>query len=323
MSETLRIPTLPSFGALPLARVALDRGGALRSSPLLLDELWGAPTTRVMFIAQGKSPVVDGNLLFVDSATVSRPETLVYLGRTLADDSDHGGIPTGTHILLAVLESTDNEIFDGTSWLGLREVALALSGRDAGIFVQAASIANWHAKHTHCPRCGALTEVVEGGWVRRCPADESSHYPRTDPAIIVAVVDDADRLLLGSAAAWPEGRFSTLAGFVEPGESLEAAVIREVAEESGIEVHSPLYLGSQPWPFPASLMVGFIATAVNTNQVPDGAEIVDLRWFTRTELLEAVRSGEITIPTGASVSRALIEHWYGGSLDLAVEGVRL
>lgn len=323
MSETLRIPTLPSFGTLPLARVALDRGGALRSSPALLDELWGAPATRVMFIAQGKSPVVDGNLLFVDSATVSRPETVVYLGRTLADDPDHGGIPTGTHILLAVLESMDTEMFDTASWLGLRESALALSGRDAGIFVQAASVANWHAKHTHCPRCGAVTEVVDGGWVRRCPADGSTHYPRTDPAIIVAVVDDADRLLLGSAAAWPEGRFSTLAGFVEPGESLEAAVIREVGEESGIEVHSPRYLGSQPWPFPASLMLGFIATAVNTNQVPDGVEIMDVRWFTRAELLEAVRSGEITIPTGASVSRALIEHWYGGSLDLAVEGGKL
>ena len=314
MSETLRNPTLPSFGSLPLARVALDRGGALRSRPALLDDLWGAPATRVMFIAQGKSPVVGGELLLVEPSTVTRPAILVYLGRTLTDDPDDAGIPAGTHILLAVLETIDTALLDDAGWMGLREAALALTGRDAGIFVEAASIANWHAKHTHCPRCGTLTEVVEGGWVRRCPADESTHYPRTDPAIIVAVVDDADRLLLGSAAAWPEGRFSTLAGFVEPGESLEAAVIREVAEESGIEVHSPRYLGSQPWPFPASLMLGFIATAVNTNQVPDGVEIMEVRWFTRTELFEAVHSGEITIPTGASVSRALIEHWYGGPL---------
>ena len=156
--------------------------------------------------------------------------------------------------------------------------------------------------------------------MRRCLADGSDHYPRTDPAIIVAVIDDSDRLLLGSAAAWPKGRFSTLAGFVEPGESLEGAVIREVAEESGIEVHSPQYLGSQPWPFPASLMLGFIATAVNTNEVPDGVEIMDLRWFTREELAAAVQNGDVTIPTGASVSRALIEHWYGGRLEVPAEG---
>lgn len=310
------MPTLQSFGSLPLARVSLDRGGDLRSTPSLIDELWGAHNARVMFIARGLSPVVNGSLLLADSATVKRPVLTVYLGRTLADDPDHGGIPAGTHLLLAVLDSVDPGILDEDAWVGLRDAALSLSGRDAGIFVQAAAIANWHGKHTHCPLCGALTEVVEGGWVRRCPGDGSTHYPRTDPAIIVAVVDNADRLLLGSAAAWPTGRFSTLAGFVEPGESLEAAVIREVAEESGIEVHSPQYLGSQPWPFPASLMLGFIATAVNTNQVPDGVEIADVRWFTRDELAAAVSTGEITLPTGASVSRALIEHWFGGPLDL-------
>ncbi|MBE0008724.1 MULTISPECIES: NAD(+) diphosphatase [unclassified Arthrobacter] len=318
MSETLRIPALSSFGNLPLARVSLDRGGALRSSPTLLDDLWGAPGTRVMFIAQGRSPMLDGRLMLKDSAQVKRPDTPIYLGRTLADDPDHGGVPEGTHILLAVLDAVDPDILDDDGWVDLRAAATLLSGRDAGIFAQAVAIANWHAKHTHCPRCGTLTEVTEGGWVRRCPSDGTDHYPRTDPAIIVAVVDEADRLLLGSAAAWPEGRFSTLAGFVEPGESLEGAVIREVAEESGIEVHSPQYLGSQPWPFPASLMLGFIATAVNTNQVPDGVEIMDVRWFTRSELSTAVRAGDITIPTGVSVSRALIEHWYGGPLDESV-----
>ncbi|MBG6179901.1 NAD(+) diphosphatase [Arthrobacter sp. CAN_A1] len=317
MSETLRIPALQSFGSLPMARVALDRGGALRSNPELLDELWEAPATHVMFIAHGRSPVIDGSLLLVEAATVDRPAAPIYLGQTLADDPDHGGVPAGSHIFLAILETVDTASYPEGVWLGLRDAATALSGRDAGIFVQAAAVANWHDKHTHCPRCGTLTEVVEGGWVRRCPADGSDHYPRTDPAIIVAVVDDDDRLLLGSAAAWPEGRFSTLAGFVEPGESLEAAVIREVAEESGIVVHSPQYLGSQPWPFPASLMLGFIATAVNTNQVPDGVEIMDVRWFTRAELAVAVRDGDITVPTGASVSRALIEHWYGGPLDKA------
>lgn len=315
MNEALRISTLPPLGSLPLARVAVDRGGPLRTNPLLFDELWGAPETKVMFIAGGKTPVAGSSLVFVDSTEVERPVNPVYLGRTLQGDAEQSGLVPGTHIMLAVLEDV-NSAREGNDavWLGLRDAAASLPGRDTGLFVQAAAIANWHATHTHCPRCGAVTVPEEGGWVRRCPADQSLHYPRTDPAIIVAVTDDRDRLLLGSSASWADNRFSTLAGFVEPGESLEAAVIREVAEESAIEVHSLQYLGSQPWPFPASLMVGFTAKAANTDLIPDGVEIVDVRWFSREDLGRAVGSGEIVVAGGSSIARALIEHWYGGPL---------
>ena len=152
------------------------------------------------------------------------------------------------------------------------------------------------------------------GWVKACPNDASEHFPRTDPAIIVAITDKDDRLLLGANAQWGGKRFSTLAGFVEPGESLESAVIREVAEESGVAVANPRYMGSQPWPFPCSLMLGFTATALGTELRPDGVEIIDLRWFTREELAAQIRSGEIGVPVGVSIASALIEDWYGGAL---------
>lgn len=219
MSDALRISTLPPLGSLPLARGSLDRGCALRADPLLIDELWGQAGTLVMFIARGTSPVTRAALVFKESAAVIRPANPVYLGRTLDQDQEDDGVPAGTHIMLAILDEVDASIQDDEGdddggWLGLRDAAATLSGRDAGLFVQAAAIANWHARHTHCPRCGAQTEPVESGWVRRCPTDQSLHYPRTDPSIIVSVTDEDDRLLLGSAAAWPEGRFSTLAGFV-------------------------------------------------------------------------------------------------------------
>jgi NAD+ diphosphatase len=144
--------------------------------------------------------------------------------------------------------------------------------------------------------------------------DGSEHYPRTDPAVIMAVVDADDRLLLGRQASWPEGRFSTLAGFVEPGESLESAVRREVAEEVGIAVGAVRYLGSQPWPFPSSLMLGFTARAESTTVVRGDGEIAEARWYTRPELLADIRSGHFHVGPSISISRRLIEHWYGGEL---------
>jgi NAD+ diphosphatase len=324
MSSTTPATAVPPLGPLALARSAVDRGCERRGADGLIEDLWGKPGTKVMYIAGGKTPVRDNRLLLLDTAGRRLPALPVYLGRTL-DGS--GSEPAGTEIVLAALPApaADSEVDDAAAdaeWLGLREVALGLSPRDAGLFVEAAAIANWHATHTHCPRCGHRTEPEQGGWVRRCPADSSEHYPRTDPAIIVTVVDEQDRLLLGSSKQWAGNRYSTLAGFVEPGESLEAAVIREVAEESGIEVHSPQYMGSQPWPFPCSLMVGFTAQASSTETRPDGVEIVDVRWFTRAELAQAVASGEIRIASGISIARSLIEHWYGGPLAEAAAEVR-
>jgi NAD+ diphosphatase len=202
----------------------------------------------------------------------------------------------------------------GAVWTSLRAVGAVLSARDAGLATAAVALDHWHSRHPRCPRCGGLTDATAGGWGRVCRDDGSEHYPRTDPAVIMTVVDDADRLLLGHAAAWPPRRYSTLAGFVEAGESLEAAVRREVVEESGVVVDAVEYVASQPWPFPNSLMLGFRARAQGAPPRPDGIELTDARWFTRAGLAAAVEAGDVVPPGGASIARALIEDWFGGPL---------
>jgi NAD+ diphosphatase len=208
-------------------------------------------------------------------------------------------------------------------WADLRTQGAALDARDAGLFTEALGLANWHGTHGHSPRTGAPTVVGRSGWVRYPSGHEEEAsgehvFPRTDPAVIVGVVDGLDRLLLASNAAWPEDRYSVVAGFVEPGESFEAAVQREVMEETGISVATTEYLGSQPWPFPASVMVGFLARTAADDAAPvrvDGIEIREARWFEREELAEAAAAGRIRLPGHTSIARAIIEHWYGGRLE--------
>lgn len=201
--------------------------------------------------------------------------------------------------------------------LSLRDVGAALGDRDAGLAVHAISLANWHATHGHCPRCGAPTVVTEAGHVRRCERDGSEHYPRVDPAVIMLVVDENDRCLLGRQRKWAERRYSTLAGFVEPGETPERAVAREVREEVGIRVDSCRYAGAQPWPFPSSLMLAYFASAPGEEPRPDGDEIADACWFSRAELEAAVASGDVRLPPPVSVARQLVEGWFGGPLRSA------
>lgn len=203
------------------------------------------------------------------------------------------------------------------AWSGLRELVGGLATPLAGLATEAVALAAWHASHTRCPRCGGRTTVENGGWTRRCVAQGIELYPRTDPAVIMTVVHgegEDERLLLGHAAHWPERRFSTLAGYVEPGESLENAVRREVAEEAGVVVGEVAYRGSQPWPFPASLMLGFAARALTTELRVDGVELTDARWFTRAELERDVRSGEVLLPGRTSIARSLVEDWFGARL---------
>lgn len=293
----------PALGDLPLSRTDVDRGCERRVDEGWLPSLLASPDTRILILVAGRAHVHDGTLVFVGADEVPDGALYVYLGSAGA-----------TEVVLASFHEAPQGLATSGEWLGLRDVAAGLSARDAGLFVEAVAIANWHTGHKHCPRCGAALDVVQSGWVRSCPADASLHFPRTDPAIIVAITDESDRLLLGANAQWGGKRYSTLAGFVEPGESLEAAVIREVAEESGVVVTDPRYMGSQPWPFPCSLMLGFTARATSTELVPDGEEIIDLRWFTRAELADEVRTGRIGVPSGVSISSALIENWYGGAL---------
>ena len=206
----------------------------------------------------------------------------------------------------------------GARPLGLRDVGALLDDRDAGLLVHAVGLVHWHAAHPRCSRCGEATEVVRGGSVRRCPADGSDHFPRTDPAMIVLVHDGGDRCVLGRQAVWPADRFSTLAGFVEPGESAEQAVVREVAEETGLLVDDVRYVGSQPWPFPSSLMLGFTARADgDAVPVPVDGELEDARWFTRDEVRAAAewgaRGGGLQLPSAVSIASLLIAGWAEGA----------
>lgn len=240
------------------------------------------------------------------------PETIqatglrVFLGNTVQD-----GYPVVLQIIdevaaLGIEPNSDN-------WHHLRRSGIGLSSTEAAIFTQALALANWHQTHLFCSSCGGKTLVQKAGWVRFCESEDREIYPRTDPAIIVGVIDDQDRILLGSQGVWEENRFSILAGFVEPGESLEAAVIREMQEEAGIVVHQPKFLGSQAWPFPFSLMFGYTAKFSGGQVTPDGEEIVKLRWFSREEL--KAESHALLLPGKLSIARSIIEHWLGEELQ--------
>jgi NAD+ diphosphatase len=234
----------------------------------------------------------------------ARARYLAYvLGEEGDEERDFAGVPR--------MDAAEG---DGRTWASLREVGADLDDRDAGLAATAVALAAWHSRHLRCPRCGGPTEPEEAGWVRRCPPDGTLHYPRTDPAVIVAVTDDAGDLLLAHAAHWPRARFSVVAGYVEPGESLEAAVRREVAEETGLEVGELSYEGSQPWPFPSSLMLGFRARVLAGRLQVDGEEVTEARFVSRASLGALVAAGEIVLPYRSSIARALIEEWYGGRL---------
>jgi NAD+ diphosphatase len=305
----------PRVGELPLSRYDFDRDYLARARPSLFDELAADPATRFLLLWHGKGLLasVDGTeLALLRRDAVPSAELWLYLGRSVTDTANE---PAGTPVVAVVLDDeTAPSVTDTPArWGNLRSVGSSLTDRDAGMLTEALALANWHASHQYSPRTGQPLLPELGGWVRRSQDDETAIFPRTDPAIIVLITDSDDRILLGSNALWETNRYSLLAGFVEPGESLEAAVIREVFEESGIRVVNPAYVGSQPWPFPASLMVGFRALADPAGgwvSTPDGAEILDLRWFSRRELQDAM--GEIILPGATSIARFMIEDWFGG-----------
>ena len=196
----------------------------------------------------------------------------------------------------------------------VRAVAPGLDIGQSGLLVHALGLANWHRTHHFCARCGSRSETDQARHVRRCPTCAAVHFPRTDPAVIMLITDDQDRALLGHAPDWPDGRYSTLAGFVEPGESLESAVRREVAEEVGIVVGDVRYAASQPWPFPSSLMLGFFGRAETTAIQVDADEVTSARWFSRDDLRRAAEAGDVLLPSGFSISRWLVTRWYGAEL---------
>ena len=308
------------LGPLLLARGTIDRSSMLRGDSAWLERSWADPAARVLIIDDGRTLVrrVGDAVEAVLFAPRDVPEGERYL-LGVEDGVPYFAVaaplPPSTHpeingrVVAAIRleEAVDGEEFSA----GLRQVGGLLGDRDAGLLVYAVALEAWHSTHEFCPRCGSRTRVEAGGHIRVCPRDESQHFPRVDPAVIMLVRDDQDRCLLARGPQWAEGRLSILAGFVEPGESLEHAVVREVAEEVGVTVVNPRYLGSQPWPFPRSLMLGFFAQAVTTDLDLDLEEITEARWFSRAELLKALQSGEVRLPPPLSIARRLIETWYG------------
>jgi NAD+ diphosphatase len=301
--------------ALSLSRYAVDRDYLARENEELIAQLLADPDCRVLPIFQGEALLAGASTLaLIPPDAVPPAALLVYLGRS---ECEHSPEPIGTPLIAALLEDAGHLAEE--EWGNLRRIGHLLSDRDAGIFTEALGILNWHDSHRFSPKTGVASVVGKAGWVRVDPTSGAEIYPRTDAAIIVGITDDQDRLLLGSNALWESNRFSLLAGFVEPGESLENAVVREVFEESGLRVVDPVYLGSQPWPFPASLMLGFTARLDPTrisSLTPDGTEIIDLRWFSRDDLVAALP--DILLPGRTSIARAIIELWFGGEIDDAV-----
>jgi NAD+ diphosphatase len=309
------------LGPLALARGTVDRVTARRLDKDWLDAAWKDPRTRVLVVRDGQALVrEDGErveLVFVSPAQAPAG-TRFLLGQ------DSGGV-VYFGVSGALPDSGDGDQAvrkrhspHGVRAASLREAGTLLTDRDAGLFTHAVALANWHDTHTHCPLCGSVTVPDPGGHSAVCPVDGSEHFPRTDPAVIMLVTDPDDRCLLARNAAWPGRRVSILAGFVEPGESAEQAVEREVAEETGIRVTNVRYLGSQPWPMPRSLMLGFRADAPPGQVIAvDPEELAEARWFSREDLLAAIEARELALPPPVSIARHIIEAWYGGPLPSA------
>lgn len=295
-----------------LARSAHDRIAHRRGDADWFAAAWDDPESKVLLISPtGAAPVqADGDQLrFVPPAEAGAGGVRVLLGAA-----------AGTRYLALL---ADDPGLSGPDWRSLRELATELTDLDVGLLTTAVALQAWHRSHRHCPRCGAVTEVTKSGWTRTCPADGSEHFPRTDPAVIMLVHDGAGRCVLARGPQWPAGRMSVLAGFVEAGESAEAAVVREVREEVGIEVCDVAYVASQPHPFPASLMLGYTARVTGDPLLRiDADEIVEAGWYTREEVRRTTDWGsEPDPPVGAaapalrglpgamSIARQLINAW--------------
>jgi NAD+ diphosphatase len=291
---------------LPLAVAETDRSAHLRSDEAYLQSSW--PNALVLQFNSEKFASQSNQLTFIKGASLGEYDSQIdyFLG-----------VKDGENFFLRHL----NDETLTSEFKSLRAIGSFLSPRDIGLAVHAQGLANWHSKHPRCSLCGGPTVVVLAGAVRRCPADQSEHYPRTDSAIIVLIKNDKDQILLGRQKVWPKYRFSTFAGFVEPGESFEHCVIREVREEAGVELTKINYLGSQPWPFPASLMIAFEAIT-NTPELarPDGDEIEEIRWFSREEMKSAILDKSLILPFEISVARQMINAWYGDGADKDLAG---
>ena len=294
----------------PYAAIGLDRASERRGDTAWIESLFHDPTSRFLPIWRSKSFIIPGD---EPRASIIEPESALALSILPGDAVFLGLKEDIAHFSVDVShldDPTSAKVFVGRGeFVELRSVGPLLSRDEGGILAYAKGIMHWHARHLFCGVCGSETEMRDAGHVRVCGADGcgSQHFPRTDPAVIM-LVSQGDRVVLGRKSEWVEHMYSTLAGFVEPGESLEDAVAREVWEEIRIEVTNVRYHSSQPWPFPASLMLGFHADAVTDNIEFDRDELEDARWFTRQELADG-GAGIKHRPRSDSIARRLIKDW--------------
>lgn len=323
------------YGAVPL-----DRAHTLRRDAKALEALRRSPdrvvipTWREMSLVAGDAalPEQSRQALFLDRTCAGAAAAIVArgtVGAELLERADEvvflGLDARNAPVFAADLSKTEPEANGdgpalglGGAWVGLRAVGALLPAGEAALLGYARAMAIWHRRHRFCGTCGAPTDSREGGHVRQCVDAHCNTptYPRTDPAVIMRVTD-GDTILLHRQPSWPAGQWSILAGFVEPGETLEEAVAREVREETGIEIADIAYMGSQPWPYPGSVMLGFAARAVGGTLRPDPHELEDARWFSKAEILEAFNDHHraakngLYLPAHGSISRRLVDMWLG------------
>jgi NAD+ diphosphatase len=298
----------------------LDRASELRSDEAELNRLWSA--AKIIRVTDSKLASDGTSLQFLSAAEV---EKLISSKIFTSGDRYFLGIDSASKVAYFAWDCDEADLAPGErsteGLFSLRDLGNTLDEFDIGISMHAIALVNWHRSHPHCARCGAETESTLGGSVRVCVKDQSQHHPRTDSAVIVLVKDKDDRILLGHQPIWPDGRFSTFAGFVEPGETFEQCVEREVFEESGVKVREIKYLGSQPWPFPASIMIAFSAVVDDPSTAKaDGVEITEVRWFTRDELKSSVADGSLLLPPTISVARKMIAMWFGPGAEKLTGG---
>jgi NAD+ diphosphatase len=303
-----------------LARSGHARLANRRTDEPWLAGAWADPSSRVLVISPAATAPVGGTETEPNLRLLA-PDQLDGLAGTRVLLGAAGGVVY--FALLATEPASATESVPAADWRGLREVAAQLTDLHVGLLTSAIALRAWHYRHPNCPRCGALTEVAQAGWSRVCPVDSSEHFPRTDPAVIMLVHDGAGRCVLARGPQWALGRMSVLAGFVEAGESAEAAVAREVSEEVGIAVRDIRYAGSQPHPFPASLMLGYTARLDGDPTLHiDGDEIIEAGWFSRDEVRRTADWGADDgpgagspgatlrgLPSTISIARQLINSW--------------
>ena len=288
----------------------LDRAENLRDDDAALARLWAGGRALVLDGDGRACTGDDGSLLAPAAASLSdAPGEAVFLGLR----GDEGWFAVQGEEVTAAAGAAAGDGGHASGRIDLRAAAAQWPAFEATAFAQARAVLHWRARHRCCGACGHALDFRRAGWLGHCAGCGLEHYPRTDPAVIVAV-SDGPRLLLGRSAGWPPRRYSVLAGFVEPGESLEQTVVREVFEESGVRVRACRYLASQPWPFPSSLMLGFEAEAGPDEPQCQSDELEDARWFTRDEVGAALRgeSGPdgLLLSPPVSISRWLIERWH-------------